>query len=58
MKFDQHEIDLKVPCPTCLAELGENCRGIFHDDGTPAPEFVCWRRRCAAVLRDELQKMN
>lgn len=58
MKFDQHEIDLRVPCPTCAAEPGENCRGICHDDGTPAPEFVCFRRRCAAVIRDENQKMN
>lgn len=55
----QHERDLKVPCPTCLADAGENCRGIFHDDGTPAPEFVCFRRRVCSLLRErELRDLN
>lgn len=55
----RHEMDLKVPCPTCMAAPGENCRGIFHDDGTPAPEIVCFHRRvCALLWEREKLKWN
>ena len=55
----RHEQDLKVPCPTCMADPGEDCRGLYHDDGTPAPEFVCFRRRVCALLRErELRDLN
>lgn len=48
----EHEKDLSIPCPKCLAETGEPCRGLYHDDGTRAPELVCFGRRVKRLCID------
>lgn len=50
---EQHTKDLTVSCPICQASIGQNCNGLFHDDGTPAPELVCFGRRIKRLCNEK-----